>query len=216
MTLHEFIGKAFFDSPCRNRPVFLGPRHDSAGPAPDSPALAHLPARLRLAHSIVLGRFRNSAPHLPCRAGFAKPARLSHVRSQGSGRSFPFTVLPVSRFEYGRRGRCAGCARPLYQRSLILTRFTPWRFGLIFAASQERVAPPCGTRQATRDAGGGRDLRPGLGRALAHGSLRGLSSGLRGPGLTPTWRDAGRMRDTCDGLGPATRVERTRKDRPKP
>ncbi len=32
-----------------------------------------------------------------------------------------------------------------YQPSLILSHFTPWRFGLIFVASQERVAPQCGT-----------------------------------------------------------------------
>jgi hypothetical protein len=31
------------------------------------------------------------------------PDGLSHVRFQGSGQSFPLTVLPVSRFEYRRR-----------------------------------------------------------------------------------------------------------------
>ncbi len=55
----------------------------------------------------------------------------------------------------------------LYQRSLILTRFTPVGFAAIFAASQERVAPRCQPPQAARDAAGGKN-RP----ALAGGANR--------------------------------------------
>ncbi len=55
----------------------------------------------------------------------------------------------------------------LYQPSLILTPFTPWLFGLIFVASQERVAPRCQTPHAPRDAAGDKK-RP----ALAGGAHR--------------------------------------------
>ncbi len=52
-----------------------------------------------------------------------------------------------------------------YQRSLILTRFT----AAIFVASQERVAPRCGTPQAARDAAGDKK-RPAL--RVGHTRLR--------------------------------------------
>ncbi len=65
-----------------------------------------------------------------------------------------------------------------------MTHFTPWRFGLIFAASQERVAPRCQTPPAARDAAGGKN-RPALrvGHIGAAGCVPALARhlGLGGP-----------------------------------
>ncbi len=44
----------------------------------------------------------------------------------------------------------------LYQRSLILTRFTPWGFGANFAASQERARAAVRDTESLRDAAGGK------------------------------------------------------------
>ncbi len=48
----------------------------------------------------------------------------------------------------------------LYQPSWILTHFTAWRFGLIFAASQKRVAPRCPTPQTCATPLAAKSARP--------------------------------------------------------